>query len=185
MEEKIDDADAYERRDTVIVSGKAVPTVTDGESCLQIVSDLLKNELKLIVPATDISTAHRLGKRPATQQPDNRSIIVKLCRRDLKKDILDACRQLKPEMYVNESLTPTRNTIMYVLRKAKRKCPDKISGCISIDGRVCVFVKPPNPDAPGARNSRMFVNTPHKLELFCHDILETPLATFIENLPKL
>ena len=34
MEEKLDEADAYERRDTVILSGQDLPTATDGErSC--------------------------------------------------------------------------------------------------------------------------------------------------------
>jgi hypothetical protein len=86
-------------------------------------------------------------------------------------------------MYVNESLTKTRSTVMYALRRAKRQLPEKISGIGSMDGRVCVWVKPPNPSAVGARNTRMFVNTRKKLEEFCDEILNTPMASFIENWP--
>ena len=38
LEEKADHSDAYERRDTVIVSGDGVPEVTGGEICSNIVA---------------------------------------------------------------------------------------------------------------------------------------------------
>jgi hypothetical protein len=184
LEEKIDDADAYERRDTIILSGKSVPLVRDEENCIEIVRGIAKEKLKLILSPSDFSTAHRLGRRPATQQPDGRDIVVKLCRRDLKESILHACRSLRPsDLYINESLTRTRSTILYVLRNAKKRFPDKIDGCGSVGGRVRVFVKSPNPDAPGARNTRAFINTQDTLRKFCDDILGTPLSTFIENWP--
>jgi hypothetical protein len=184
LEDRIDDADAYERRDTIIFSGKSVPLVSDEENCAAIVGSIMKEKLKLVMAPSDISTAHRLGRRPATQQPDGRNIVVKLCRRDLKEDILHACRNLRPtDLYVNESLTRNRSTILYVLRSAKKRFPEKISGCGSVDGKVRVFVKSPNPDAPGARNSRTFINTQDTLRKFCDDILGTPLTSFIENWP--
>ena len=63
--------------------------------------------LKINVSSTDISTAHRVDKKTSNQQVDKRNIIMKLCRRGLKGDVLRACRQLKPDFYINESLTPT------------------------------------------------------------------------------
>jgi hypothetical protein len=184
MEEKVDDADAYERRDTLIFSGSSVPLVTEDENCGEIVRKLVKDKLNLNMAATDISTTHRLGRKPVTQKQDTRNIVVKLCRRDLKGDLLSACRQLKPDnLYINESLTPNRSTILYALRKAKRQFPDKVSGTGTMNGRVCVWVKPPNPETPLPRNSRMFVNTRLTLESFCTDILGVPSSTLIENWP--
>lgn len=184
LEERIDDADAYERRDTLLFSGNDIPEVTLGENCGQLISSVVREKLKLSVTPSVISIAHRVGKKPITQGPDRRGIVVKLCRREVKHDILSACRNLKPTgLFVNESLTPVRSTIMYILRKAKREFPTKISGSSSVDGRVFVWVRPPNPDAPNARNSRMAINTHLKLAQFCNDILSTPLSTFIETWP--
>ena len=52
------------------------------------------------------------------QSSDKRDLIVKLCRRDL----ISACRrQQNPSIFINESLTPSRKTILnqggYVLEK--------------------------------------------------------------------
>ena len=129
LEEKVDDAEAYERRDTLVFSGEAIPQASDDDNCTSIVCDLVKNKLKVKMTPTDISTAHRIGRRPQNQQADRRNIVVKLCRRDLKRDILFACRNIKPNMYVNENLTPLRSTILYVLRQAKKSHGDKVKGC--------------------------------------------------------
>ena len=92
MEEKIDDADAYERRDTIILSGNDVPSVTHGEIVSDIVCGVVRDRLKLGMDVTDISAAHRLGPKPKSQGPDRRKIIVKLCRRERKYDLITACK---------------------------------------------------------------------------------------------
>lgn len=183
MEEKLDDADAYERRDTLLFSGSDVPHGSDGENCANIVIDLVKDKLKLNLQRSDLSVCHRLGRKPVSQQPDKRNIVVKLCRRDLKADILYACRQVKPNMYVNESLTPIRGTIMYVLRQMKKKFPDKVSGCSSLDGKVFAWVRPAGPAVAGSRNARWPINSLLKLQQFSTDVLNTPLTSFIETWP--
>ena len=102
-----------------------------------------------------ISTSHRTGPKPRSPQvEDKRNIIVKLCRRYLKGELLSACRKCKPNFYINESLTPTRSAILYALRKAKRMSPGVVAGCNSENGRVYVYVK--NRDAAGdvARNKK-------------------------------
>ena len=126
LEERVDDAKAFERRDTLVFFGEAMPQVSADENCTTVVRNLVKEKLKVQLLPTDISTAHRLGKTPSNQQVDRRYIIVKLCRRDLKRDILFACQNIRPNMYVNEYLTPVRLTILYVLRWAKK----------SHDGRI-------------------------------------------------
>ena len=42
LEGSIDDQNAYDRRDCVILSGESVPLVTQGEICTKIVMDLVK-----------------------------------------------------------------------------------------------------------------------------------------------
>ena len=85
LEDKIKDSESYERRDAVIVSGDGIPAVTDNEDSFKIVTQLIKDKIKRIVNPTDISVAHRLGRKP-DQGPDKRKIIlVKLCRREPSK----------------------------------------------------------------------------------------------------
>lgn len=180
LEERVEDAEAYERRDTLVMSGKNIPPVMQDENCVSLMCNILKNKLKLNISPSDFSTAHRVGSKPNTQQVDNRSIIMKLCRRDVKKDILNACRQMKPDFYINESLTPTRNSIMFVLRQAKKKPNSKVVGCSSVNGRVFAWVKPPpTGDRNSARNIRIPVNTHSQLVSFCRDTLEEPLSNYI------
>ena len=183
LEEKVEDSEAYERRDTLVISGKNVPPVTPGESCVSIVCSLLRSQLNLNVQPTDLSTAHRLGKKPTNQQLDTRRIIMKLCRRDIKGDILKACRQLKPNIFINESLTPARNTIMYVLRRAKRKPNSRVTGCSSSGGRVFAYVKSTDAAHQDTRDRRIPVNTYSELEAFCKDVLNEPLANYVDRWP--
>ena len=103
---------------------------------------------------------------------------------DFNQSASSSGKQLRPNMYVNESLTKTRSTIMYALRRAKMQYPDRISGSGSVEGKVAVWVKPLNPTAPGPMrntNTRMFINSRQKLEKFCVDILGVPVSTFVDN----
>ena len=148
LEERHDDADAYERRDTLLISGDGVPHVAAGENCNALVCSMVKEKLKINISPNDISTSHRTGPKPRSPQvADKRNIIVKLCRRDLKGELLSACRKCKPNFYINESLTPTRSAILYALRKAKNISPGVVAGCNSENGRVYAYVK--NRDAAG------------------------------------
>ena len=182
LEGRIDDADAYERRDTLIIAGEGVPVVTVGESCTSIVGDLIKHKLKINVAPGDISTAHRLGKKPVNQQLDKRNLIVKLCPRDLKRDILTACRNLKPNLYINESLTPVRSTIMYVLRNAKKKS-NRLVGCSSMDGRIFAWIKRDEEAGANERNIRVPINTYMELDSFCSDVLQEPMSNYLQRWP--
>ena len=168
MEEKLDEADAYERRDTVILSGQDLPTATDGERSWCVVCSLVREKLKLNICSTDISTAQRIEPMPRTHGPYKKNIIVKLCRRELKYDLISASKSIKPmNIYINENPTPTKNNILFVLRLTRRKYPNIVSGCSTHDGKVYARVTPPNPEATGARDTKMFINTQKKLNLFC------------------
>ena len=183
LEEKIDENDAYERRDTLVLSGSCIPPTNNMESCPQLVCDLAKNHLQVNIRPTDISVAHRLSNRDPRKQGNGKlDIIVKFCRRDNKLDLLNACRKKKPEnLFVNEFLTPPRQSIAYVLRKAKKEFPSIISGSTSFDGKVFVWVKPPNAEAPGARAARQCVNSYSSLVDFCSKTLKKPVTHFINE----
>ena len=58
--------------------------------------------------------------KPKIQGEDKRNIMFKPCNRDVKQNILKSCKVVKPKkFYINESLTPLRNTVLYVMRNIR------------------------------------------------------------------
>ena len=183
LENLLDESDAYERRDTLIFSGPAVPAVSRDENCSKIVQELVKNELRCIIGENDISVAHRLGRQPASQGPDTRSIIAKFIRRDTKRDIFMASKkQTRPSrVFANESLTPVRRTIFKTLRVIKQAHPNIVTGCSTFEGRVYAYTKP---DTAAARDKRHLISNHEMLETFCRDVVKKPLSSFLDSWPQ-
>ena len=126
--------------------------------------------------------AYRLGKKRDTQGPDKRDIIVKLCRRELKHDIIRACKSSKHDgLFINESLTPVRSFIQYGLRVARRKFPDKIVSLGSHEGKVYCWVKH---DRAGDRNSKMFINSVAKFNELCENVLCCGASELVSRWPS-
>ena len=165
-------------RDTLVISGNMIPVKQSTENTTDIACDLLKTHLNTIVHPQEISVSHRL----ATKRTERAPIIVKFCRRNLKHDIVMSARKNKPtNIYFNECLTPLQKTISYVLRRAKKDFPSIISGTTTFDGRNYVWVKPPNPNAPGAKDTRILISTHTKLEEFCTRTVNKPLNDYIDE----
>ena len=185
LENKVEDTEAYERRDTIVVSGSDLPLVTEGEDSSEIFTDLVKNKIGVTIVKTNISVAHRLGPKPTTQTPDKRNLIVKFCRREDKHDVMKAWKTVRPRnLFVNESLTRNRSTLMYGLRQAKKRFPDKVAGCGSFDGKVYVWLKPPNPDSPRARNTKTMVNTRDKFSELCENYFKCSATDLVSSWSK-
>ncbi|KAI3381284.1 hypothetical protein SNEBB_002556 [Seison nebaliae] len=137
LEEVVDNQKCFEKRDIVIMSGDYLPETTEGEDCAGIVRDAVKHALKINLKPEDISVAHRLGRRPLNQVPDKRKILFKLSDKSMKTDLFRACRSERPrQLYLNESLTPTRGAVHYVLRQVKRDRPDIVAKLWTRDGAV-------------------------------------------------
>ena len=173
LESELDSTNAYERRDTLVMSGN-IPEFSVGENSKALVRDILRDKARLNVDIHDLSVAHRIGQKPKNQAADKRNLIFKLCRRDLKFDILNACQQQRPDIYVNESLTSTRSNVMYILRKAREKHRDKISHCRTFDGKVTVFMNTPK-SGPTEKKRKLVINTRDSLERFLREELKTTI----------
>ena len=120
---------------------------------------------------------HRIGARFSRQSPDNRKILVKLCDEETKRDILSACRTVKPpDMFANDDLTPMRAKILYLLRQAKAKSGGKLVTCGSSSGNVYAFIKPPDSTS---KNQKIYVKTMDKLESLCRCALDVSLADLV------
>ena len=171
---------AYERRDTLFISGKTLPVVENGEITSYICSQLMKEKLKINLNPADISISHRIGRKPASQAEDRRNIILKLCKRDVKHTLLSACRKTKPrDFYLNESLTPVRGKIMYALRRMKRESNGRVTGVSSFDGRVVAWVKNAAGSSPGSRDLKISVNNMRSLQDFSRHYMDRDASNFI------
>ena len=124
LENLIDDEDAYIRRESLILSGSAVPPRQNGEISSNVARQVIKDKLKIIVQPNEISVCHRLGPKPMNQAANTRPLTVRFCRRDTKRSILLAKRDnsdVHSTLFTNESLTPKRWPIMYSMRLIKKK----------------------------------------------------------------
>ena len=187
--EKFDDIETQERRNSVIVSGKSTPVCLSGENTKNVASDLLQNVLRTKIDPNDILSASRIGRTPASQQEDRRSFIIKFRHQELASDIVKSSRTIKPSgIFVSENLTPLRHSILRVLRNAKHTDPTLVSGCGSQKGRVYAWAKPPNPNeggpgtgSTGGRNVKYFVNNTDQLKRFCENTLNKQLEDLVED----
>ena len=101
-------------------------------------TETVKENLKLNIKAEDISVAHRLG----TSQPGrDRPIIVKLVNRSLKYDVIGACIQLRPRLYINESLTPRCLDIFKQVLAIRKEHRQKFQQCYTKDGNIVIKLK--------------------------------------------
>ena len=176
LENTVEDTEAYERRDTIVVSGSDLPLVTEGDDSSEIFTDLVKNKIGIV--KTNISVAHRLGPKPTTQTPDKRNLIVKFCRREDKHDVMKAWKTVRPR----NLFTRNRSTLMCGLRH--KRFPDKVAGCGSFDGKVDVWLKPPNPDSPRARNTKTMVNTRDKFSELCENYFKCSATDLVSSWSK-
>lgn len=101
LEHHVNSNSAYENQDCRAHSSGA-PGVSEGVNCWKIVTQLIRDKLNIQMVPDYSYSARRVRKKPITQAPDKRSIIIKLRRRDLKKD--NASRPLTPILFVNKKV---------------------------------------------------------------------------------
>ena len=109
-------------------------------------------------------------------------MVFKLYGRDIKRDIMTACREMKPPFYINESLTPIRSTILFVLQKARSKLSQKIGSCKSFGGGVTAFIPDSiNIGSGRPRYRRVVVNTKSALDEFLNKQVSSTSEEFVQN----
>ena len=194
LEDKIDATEAYERRDTVILSGD-VPPVSPNEDIRQKTVDLIQAKYRTLkISPVDISVCHRLQpKRPSqngSQKPPN--IYVKFVRRDTKREVIKAskeqARDSQHKVFANESLTPKRTAILQTLLKIKRS-NNILKGVTTEEGQIIAFTAPRagsngTPDAHGrVKDQRHCITTKEQLQGFCDLFLRRPLEELLDSWP--
>lgn len=139
LEDQLDDVSQYERRDTVIISGPDLPQETGGENPTNVVVDTIKRTLNINITPSEINVAHRLGTK--NKQTVKTPIIVKLHSRQKKDELLSACVTVKPNIFINESLTPKRRSIFKTIWNIRKQHRDLFQQCYTRDGKICVKLR--------------------------------------------
>lgn len=138
LENHIDEVDQYQRRDCIILSGSSLPPELPDENPANVVINTIKDNLRINMSGQDISVAHRLGQK---KQDSKRPIIVKLVNRSLKYDLRSACIQLKPELYINESLTSRRGKLLKQVLNIRRAHKNKFQQCYTNEGKITIKLR--------------------------------------------
>lgn len=139
LENQIDNVNQYERRDTIIVSGPSLPREIHDENSAEVVVKAVRDNLKINIQPTDINVAHRLVNkvRPNTNNP----IIVKLHSRQKKEEIIGACITMKPNIFINESLTPKRLALFKTIWNIRRENRQLFQQCYTKDGKIYIKLR--------------------------------------------
>ena len=142
LESEIDDCNQYERRDTVIISGPSLPKEIPNENPSDVVIRAIKDNLHVNISHTDLNVAHRLG--PKKDQNTVRPLIVKLHSRQKKTEIMDACITVRPNLYINESLTSKRRALFKSVWDIRKQNRELFQQCYTKDGKIIVKLKSSN-----------------------------------------
>ena len=150
QDDYIQDVDAYERRDCVIISGGNLPKGTEDEDPGRVARKAIKDHLKIDLRINEINVCHRLGKKNPNSSEDSRPIIIKLHNRPIKYELRKASLEHREtaNLFVNESLTPYRRTLFYNLRRLRKQVKDKIQQCYTHDGIIYIKLKNENKKYP-------------------------------------
>ena len=180
LEDAKDNDEQYSRKDSIILTGPAVGTMTADEDTRSHVISLLKAQLKVDVTANDISTSHRLGpiRRASPGNPERRNIYVKFVRRDTKKLVIQQSKKQKKNapLVAFESLTEKRRSMLKALQGMKKAVPDRVKGCTSMDGKLYAFTPPL---AGQTRDHRHHIPNVDTLRDFCSKFVQKPLQDFL------
>ena len=125
LEDRLDVLEMANRRSNLILSGDAVANISPSDNLNNVIAPLLRSTIQYELQETELISVIRLGVKPSVPSLDKRSILVKLQNEDTKRDILVACRRVRPRgLYANEDLTPHRASLLFALRRAKKSSKD-------------------------------------------------------------
>ena len=82
-------------------------------------------------------------------------------------------------LFANESLTPLRRKMYTALRMMRKKAPEVVKGCTSMDGKIFAFT---SPTAPNGCDQKHHIEDWEALQNFCRDFVKWPLDSFLHEM---
>ena len=127
----LEEQEQYSRRNCLRIQGIKE---TEGENTDALVSNIVRDRLKIDISPSDIDRSHRI--MPRNRNPDEtvkeKCIIVKFATYNMRQRVYQARAKLKgTTIFINEDLTSERQALMYAARKCRA-----ISWTWSQDGKI-------------------------------------------------
>ena len=156
LEDRIENNDLYEWRDTLVVSGFCVSVHLSNERTLKWQPCSWKiNLIWKLAPPSSLNDIDWSQKALANAQRS--PIIMKLRRKNFKTDMLKSASISKPDSWKSLHQRTSYSYAEHHLlcsQKAKKYFPNIISDSKTLDGKNFVWIKAPNHETHGARNVR-------------------------------
>ena len=141
-----------------------------------LVARVLRAKVNKHIPPNKIIT---ISAKQLIQKNKRRNIMVKLLNQEVKIDLIQSCRSVKPTgLYVRENLTPTRSSIHYILRQVKKRT-GRIDYCGTMNGKVFIWMKPR--EGVQGNNRKIFISNMFTLRRLCNEELGVDPAEFIDR----
>ncbi len=113
LDQRVDDMEQRTKNDEIIISGSSVNA--DSNNLIRDMSNLICDELKISPEIVKSLSFRKIGK-------GNHSVLANVPVSSVRSAFFIAARTLKPRnLYINESLIPSRDKLLYDLRKLKRE----------------------------------------------------------------
>ena len=164
----------------IILGENSLPPVSDNERCGQGALEVIRTKLNISLPIDVIVAAYRIGKK-VDQAPDNRNVLIRFTNKLQRTDLITAAETVKSDdLFVSESLTPTRKKIANALRQAKKKFPSNVSGTYTQNGVPYVWIEPTGL-ATGGISTQHKIASRAMLNMFYTDTSGTPLDRVVNE----
>ena len=112
-------------------------------------------------------SAARLGKQSSAKK----AIFMKMKSPADKENVKKTCKPMKLNFFfANDDLSAEKQTILYVVRQAKKKFPSIVKGYSSTDGRLFAYIKndEETENEASRRDRRVAVGNVQKTESVLH-----------------
>ena len=157
QEVKLTNVEQAEVADQLIITQRGLTQSASSATDKERILSSFRSELRLNVSPNDITWTKRMGKIN-TSGTDNRPILFKVPDKEKRVEILNACKTVKPNFYVNEDLCYSRRLLMKTLRDIRKVDKDKLQ---------VLFVKNGVIHARTNQHERMhYIRTSHDLNDF-------------------
>lgn len=109
---------------------------------LMVSINTIKDNLKINISQGAINVAYRIGNN--TKQYANKPIIVKLHSRQMKQEITNAYITMRPNLFINESLTPKRLSLLKIIWSIRKNNGELFQQCYTKDEKIHIKLRPSN-----------------------------------------
>jgi ribosomal protein L29 len=164
LEESQDQLQQDQVKNILVISGVGLPEGVENEDCKNTVAKTIEQKLRIKLQPNAISDVYRIGKkRNENNAKDKRPIRFKIEEQGLKSKLISTCIKEKPNVFINEFLTPGKRKLLKKALIIRRDHRQLLHSCYYKNG-VLHIKKSPNDDPIKIKNDEelnSYLNSTH------------------------